>query len=137
MQIDAATLAVSLAALRRAKVGDLLADARLGSVRPRVLDATALILPGAGGLDEYVAALSERASDLAAWDGRLAVLPDQPEAAHRVLVVDRYGQVYAAFDGEADALPDASALEEWFRFLATACPECGVLDDPIGRGWTP
>jgi hypothetical protein len=28
-------------------------------------------------------------------------------------------------------------LEEWFKFLATMCPECGVLDDPIGRGWTP
>lgn len=137
MQVDTATLTVSPAALRRAGVGDLLSDARLGSARTRELDATAVILPGTGGLNEYVAALRQREADFAAWDGRLAVLPDQPEAAHRVLVVDRYGQVYAAFDGEADALPDASALEEWFRFLATACPECGVLDDPIGRGWTP
>ena len=60
------------------------------------------------------------------------------EATHRLLVVDRYGQVYAVHD-EANAadLPDADALEEWFRFLATACPECGVLDDPLLAGPTP
>ena len=23
------------------------------------------------------------------------------------------------------------ALREWFRFLATACPECGVLDEAV------
>ena len=34
-------------------------------------------------------------------------------------------------------LPDAAALEEWFRFLATACPECGVIDDPVWSGPTP
>jgi hypothetical protein len=67
----------------------------------------------------------------------VVVLARDREAVHRVIVVDRYGQVYAVFDGAEEALPDVSALEEWFRFLATACPECGVLDDPIGRGWTP
>ena len=57
---------------------------------------------------------------------------------HRLLIVDRYRQVYAVHD-EADAarLPDADALEEWFRFLATACPECGVIDDPTAAGPTP
>jgi hypothetical protein len=67
----------------------------------------------------------------------VVVLPSDGGEAHRVVVVDRYGQVYAVFDGDEEVLPDAAALEEWFRFLATACPECGVLDDPIGRGWTP
>ena len=53
-------------------------------------------------------------------------------------MLDRYGQVYAIHDAATtEELPDADALEEWFRFLATACPECGVLDDPIGRGWVP
>ena len=40
---------------------------------------------------------------------------------------DPRGRLLAIFD----------ALEEWFRFLATACPECGVIDDPVAFGPTP
>jgi hypothetical protein len=123
--------------LREARVGTLLPEDVLGTRPVRRLEATALVLPGAGGLDAYLAGLEAAATDFAAWDGRVAAPRPGEEPLHRVLIVDRYGQVYATFDGEADTLPDASALEEWFRFLATACPECGVLDDPIGRGWVP
>ena len=125
------------ARLRRAEVGDLLPDDVFGARPPRRIDANAVVIPGAGGLDVYVAKLGAAAGPFGEWDGRLVVLPPDGERQHRVVVVDRYGQVYAAFDGDEKDLPDAAALEEWFRFLATACPECGVIDDPVGRGWVP
>lgn len=124
-------------ALRRACVGDLLPAALVGAVGPRQLEATALLLPGAHQTDAYLDGLAAGAGDFAAWDGRVRVLDPDGEAAHRLAIVDRYGQVYAIHDAEdADALPDAAALSEWFRFLATACPECGVIDDAVLDGPT-
>jgi hypothetical protein len=126
------------ALLRRATIGDLLPPATVDFGRARRLDATAFVLPGTGRIEEYLAALSAATADFAAWDGRVAVVEPDGVAAHRVVIVDRYGQVYEA--SEADdvaALPTVAALEEWFRFLATACPECGVLDDPRPWVWTP
>lgn len=121
---------------RDARVGDLLPDLARATVRR--IDATALLLPGVGDTDAYRASLQARADDFAAWDGRLVVAPSDGTAAHRLLIVDRYGQVYAIHDAaDAAELPDADALEEWFRFLATACPECGVIDDPVRSGPTP
>lgn len=53
-----------------------------------------------------------------------------------LLVVDRYGQLYHSASAERpDQLPDASELEEWVRFLATQCPECGVIDEPGYGEW--
>ncbi|HEX2884238.1 MAG TPA: hypothetical protein VHQ42_06675 [Candidatus Limnocylindria bacterium] len=124
-------------ALRSARVGDLLPAALVGAGRTRQLEATALLLPGTASVDGYLAQLTARADDFAGWDGRVRVLDPDGEAAHRLAVVDRYGQVYAVHDADdARALPDARALSEWFRFLATACPECGVLDDPVLTGPT-
>ncbi len=125
------------ARLRQARVADLLPDGLIGARSVRRIDATAMVIPGAGGLDDYVATLRAAAGRFGEWDGRVVALPPDGGPQHRVLVVDRYGQVYAAFDGLESDLPDAGALEEWFRFLATACPECGVIDDPVGRGWVP
>lgn len=124
--------------LRDARVGDLVPASILDRGRARRIDATALLLPGERGTDAYLAALDARREDLAAWDGRVVTLEPDGQAAHRLLVIDRYGQVYAIHDAvEADELPDADALEDWFRFLATACPECGVLDDPLAVAPTP
>jgi hypothetical protein len=123
--------------VRRARVADLLPDALLGARTVRRIEATAVVIPGAGGLDGYVTALEAAAGRFGEWDGRVVALPPDGEPQHRVLVVDRYGQVFAAFDGDEQDMPDAEAIEEWFRFLATACPECGVIDDPVGRGWVP
>jgi hypothetical protein len=123
--------------LREARVGTLLPEAVLGKRAVRRIEATALVVPGAAGLEDYREALEAAAPDFGAWDGRVVVTSPGDGALHRVLVVDRYGQVYEVFEGEEATLPDAAALEEWYRFLATACPECGVLDDPIGRGWVP
>ena len=124
--------------LREARVGERLAPSLVGRRRPRRLEATAILVPGAASTEAYRRSLADRATDLEAWDGRVVVTEPDGGTSHRVLVVDRYGQVYATSDAADTAeLPDADALEEWFRFLATACPECGVIDDPIGRGWTP
>jgi hypothetical protein len=123
--------------LRTLRVGDLARDLLAGrSVRGN--EATAVLVPGADDLEAYVAALDAAGADFAAWDGRLGVLDPDGGQNHRLVILDRYGQVYDAVDArDASALPDASALEDWFRFLTTACPECGVLDDPVGRGWVP
>lgn len=124
--------------IRRARIGDLLPPDLIDFGRARRHDATAFLVPGASPLDGYPARLESSRDDFAAWDGRVVVMPADGAAEHRVLIVDRYGQVYEAIDvRDASSLPAAAALEEWFKFLATACPECGVLDDPIGRDWTP
>ena len=124
--------------LRSARTADLLPPATVDFGPARRLDATAFVLPGARPIRRYLETLARADADIAAWDGRVEVLERDELLPHRVVIVDRYGQVYEATDAEhADALPDAHALEEWFRFLATACPECGVLDDPRERSWTP
>lgn len=125
------------ATLRDARVGDLLPPSVVDRRRTRRIDATAILLPGTGSVDGYRLALEDRADDFAAWDGRLEVAEPDGTSDHRLLVVDRYNQVYAVTDADEPAgLPDADALQEWFRFLATACPECGVLDDPLLSGPT-
>ncbi|MGH2382735.1 MAG: hypothetical protein ACRDG7_16160 [Candidatus Limnocylindria bacterium] len=124
--------------LRSVRVGDLLPPSDLGRVRARVLDATAILVPGDGSTDDYLARLASQADTFASWDGRVVVTDPDGGPMHRLAIVDRYGQVYALTDADAaDDLPDANALADWFRFLATACPECGVIDDPTLAGPTP
>lgn len=122
---------------RQAKVGDLLPPTVVDRRRARRLDATALLLRGHQETDAYVASLSSRTRDFEAWDGAVAVLEPDDLPDHRLLIVDRYSQVYAVHESrDAADLPDADAIEEWFRFLATACPECGVIDDALIGGPT-
>ena len=122
---------------RHANVGDLLPPTLVDRRRARRLDATALLLPGHQQTDAYLDSLSLRAKDFEAWDGAIAVLEPDGQSDHRLLIVDRYSQVYAVHESrDASDLPGAHALEEWFRFLATACPECGVLDDALIGGPT-
>jgi hypothetical protein len=122
---------------RQANVGDLLPPSVADRRRVRRLEATALLLPGRQQTDAYLDSLSSRARDFEAWDGAIAVLEPDGRPDHRLLIVDRYSQVYAVHERrDAADLPDADALEEWFRFLATACPECGVIDDALIGGPT-
>jgi len=126
------------ARLRSARVGELLSPNAVVRLHARRLESTALLVPGRGSVDRYLASLKNRKGDFAAWDGNVQAIEPDGDVPHRLTIIDRYGQVYAVTDAiDAGDLPDADALEDWFRFLATACPECGVLDDPIGRGWTP
>jgi hypothetical protein len=54
-----------------------------------------------------------------------------PVDSAMLVIADRYGQVYGAWTGEdGKGLPPAAEVEEWTRFLATQCPECGVIDQP-------
>jgi hypothetical protein len=123
---------------RDARVGDLLSSSVIPRRGARRLEATAVLLPGSGSTRGYRSELDSHAQAFAEWDGRVLVLDPDGAASHRLLVVDRYGQVYAVHEA-ADAmdLPPAGALHEWFRFLATACPECGVLDEAVLTGPTP
>ena len=124
--------------LRSLRVGDRVPSSALGPMPARRLDATALLLPGHNDLVAYRAGLAAAAQDFADWDGRVRESDPDGEAEHRLLVIDRYRQVYAVHDAvDADVLPTVHELSEWFRFLATACPECGVLDDPLLAGPTP
>lgn len=123
--------------IREARVGDLVKAAGAGRVA-RGLEATAIIVPGASGLGAYADGIESRGADFAAWDGRVVVLARDGEPEHLVAIVDRYGQVYEKTSTpNVASLPDPDALEEWFKFLATACPECGVIDDPRERDWVP
>lgn len=131
-------LTPDLGRLREVRVGDILPPDLLVPRYRRRLAATAVILPGEAGLDDYVASLGASTPDFAAWDGEVLELERDGSASHRIVIVDRYGQVYDVTDAtDAQQLPDASAVEEWFKFLATACPECGVLDDPVASGPVP
>ncbi len=126
------------AALRAVRVGERIPDGVVGKRRARRLEATAIVIPGRDGLIGYRRKLRACSEKFAAWDGRVVVFEPDGAREHRVVVVDRYGQVFDVVTGDAASeLPSAHALEEWFRFLATACPECGVLDDPRSRDWTP
>jgi hypothetical protein len=94
--------------------------------------------------DELIAARP----DFDAWDGQLFVaepgegreeqgrargdathhgavtVPDPIGGAPRVVVADRFGDVYHVQEGgPAHELPEPRALEEWLRFIATQCPE--------------
>jgi hypothetical protein len=124
--------------LRALRVGDRVPTSALGPMPARRLDATALVVPGRTSRDAFLDRLEAARAEFASWDGRVTIAEPDGEAAHRLLVVDRYRQVYAVYDeADADALPDTHELTEWFRFLATACPECGVIDDPLLSGPTP
>jgi hypothetical protein len=130
--------AVAATPLRTARIGDRLPAYVIDRAQARRLTATALLLPGSAPIGDYRASLDVETDRFAAWDGRLVTLPPDGEAAHRLLIVDRYRQVYEVVEAASvHELPTAAELEEWFKFLATMCPECGVLDDPIGRGWVP
>jgi hypothetical protein len=129
---------VGSVAIRDARVGDILPSALAGRTRPRRIDATAILQPGVGPIETYVAALAAGRGDFGSWDGAISVLEPDGGAEHRLVIADRYRQVYAVHDaGDTAGLPDADALTEWFRFLSTACPECGVIDEPLLTGPTP
>ena len=55
-----------------------------------------------------------------------------------LIIADRWGMIYLARQARRLAdLPDVRATLEWLRFLATQCPECGVIDEPGYGEWAP
>jgi hypothetical protein len=107
-----------------------------------------------------IAEWEHRLPDFHAWDGRPILVHEGPhmesalpsalarpedwdalgiEPANSALIIaDRWGVVYAARQAAHFAeLPNAEYAEEWLRFLATQCPECGVIDEPGYGEWAP
>jgi hypothetical protein len=61
-----------------------------------------------------------------------------PEGESALIIADRWGEVYFGRHSRAFAdWPPAARIEEWIRFLATQCPECGVIDEPGYGEWAP
>jgi hypothetical protein len=52
-----------------------------------------------------------------------------------LVIADRYGQIYSLHIDACDALLAPAEIEEWVKFLATQCPECGVIDEPGHGEW--
>lgn len=53
-----------------------------------------------------------------------------------LVIADRYGQIYfVQVAAHVEALPAPNEIEEWVKYLATQCPECGVIDDPGYGEW--
>lgn len=89
----------------------------------------------AGGVDD--------ARKLAAATGILLPVTAHPSGAPptdaedvAIVVIDRWGEVYHVIRAAtAHDLPSPHGLEEWFRFLGTQCPECGVPDSADLGEW--
>lgn len=59
---------------------------------------------------------------------------DASDAA--LFIADRWGQIYHADVGaHVGDLVDADEIEEWLKYLATQCAECGVPDEPGHGDW--
>jgi hypothetical protein len=95
-----------------------------------------------------VAATREQAAELARTGTLVPVLIDERGALREwaglnddcwgLLIADRWGVLYHAVEGrEAGDLPGHEEVEQWVRFIATQCPECGVIDDPAPTRWNP
>ena len=82
--------------IRAVTVGDRIADRVVGERPTRRLEASAIVVPGHGGLSGYLGTLKAHTDDFMAWDGRVVAFEPDGEPEHRVVVIDRYGQVYEA-----------------------------------------
>jgi hypothetical protein len=103
---------------------------------------------------DYARELGKARSAFASWDGRVIIarpdvpgepaepggpqepggpaepahgvptIPDRFGGAPRIIVADRFGDIFHVDDGgTGHRLPEPRALEDWLRFLATQCPE--------------
>lgn len=118
------------------------------------LDALITLARAADDIEEWSAhivimipAAAETAAGLRARiGGRLDLRLDPDGEAARalgfggeracLLISDRFRQVYmSTLAQRASDLPEPSEIEEWTRYLATQCPECGVIDEPGHGEW--
>jgi hypothetical protein len=71
--------------------------------------------------------LSQRRADVAAHDTRYVLTYDAVSGVPHpgVLIADRWGEIYAVFDGAfASDLPAVDEIVEWLRYIHHECPEC-------------
>lgn len=84
--------------------------------------------PGPGGVE-----LPDGVLPVTDPDGQARRAADVPPGTAAVLVVDRFGQVFARRTDEAGHdLPSAGDVLEEVRFISVQCPECEVPDVPPG-----
>ncbi|MFW6202581.1 MAG: hypothetical protein ACOC8B_08380, partial [Gemmatimonadota bacterium] len=58
-------------------------------------------------------------------------------ATAALFIADRWGQIYhAETGGVVDDLCRGDEVEEWLKYLATQCAECGVPDEPGHGEWS-
>jgi hypothetical protein len=97
----------------------------LWSARPLVLVRSA---QEAAALGESIGSAARVAIDDA---GEMRERVGVEDAFWGLVIADRWGIVYhIARAKRAEDLPDMGELREWAKFLATQCPECGVIDWP-------
>jgi hypothetical protein len=132
-----------------------------GTVRLRApeLGSPVLLLIRDEAIDRarpYVRALEDHERDLRDWYGRPLIITERPvsETAlpravatredwdgfgvddSALMIADRWGIVYFAKGTTTfDDLPPLDDVVEWARYLATQCPECGVIDEPGYGEW--
>lgn len=117
--------------------------------------------PDCSGCDDYLRRLGQE-QRLPMWGGRILAIEDAPAGSRgvdlpegvlavtdpdgqarrvagvptgtaAVLVVDRFGQVFARRTDEAGHdLPSVGEVFEEVRFISVQCPECEVPDVPPG-----
>ena len=127
------------------------------------LGALALLFVRSQALDAaraYVESWERKRADLMFWLGRPILVTDgkppesklttaatsssdwnalgiKPEDS-ALIITDRWSVVYVAQCTRTFTdLPSVGEVEEWLRYLATQCPECGVIDEPGYGEWTP
>ncbi|HET8522807.1 MAG TPA: redoxin domain-containing protein [Thermomicrobiales bacterium] len=78
--------------------------------------ATAVLAIGPDGEARPFPMLTDPSGEIAKQQGL---------AAPAVVIVDRFGEIWAAWEGGADHhLPHADDVIEWLEFLEVQCPEC-------------
>lgn len=148
-----------LSALKRLPALELSGPAGAVTLQPR--ESVVLLLVRDAALPrarKYIADLEACLRDLRVWDAQLILVTEKEEIESELLsaktssamwkllsvddgrsaliIADRWGVVYFAQQTDTFAdLPAPERIEEWVRFLATQCPECGVIDEPGHGEW--
>ena len=133
------------------------------ALRAPELGSTVLLLVRDEALERaraYITTIEQHAAEISDWYARVLLVTEH-EQAHTMLpnaraapeawyelamppedsaliIADRWGEIYFAQHTRTFTdLPTAKEIEEWTRFLATQCPECGVIDEPGHGEWSP
>jgi hypothetical protein len=75
----------------------------------------------------YAERLDRCRADVAAHDTQYVLTHEAVSGVPHpgVLIADRWGEIYAVFDGtSASDLPAADEIVEWLRYIHYECPEC-------------
>jgi hypothetical protein len=96
-----------------------------------------VVVPGSRDEVRALAVLTEgKIATLADPEGRAAAALGVPPSRAVLIVADRWGEVYHVEEvAQPEELSPVAEIEEWAKFLATQCPECGVIDESGHGEW--